>query len=86
MESGIREGLESIVGPPHVPTGASSHDGSVDERIRRIKDNMRALQAGLPYELGDAQQFGVHTMHVMFSTCFQLGAAMVYLREKSSQA
>ena len=54
MESGIREGLESIVGPPHVPTGAGSHDGSVDERIRRIKDNMRALQAGLPYELGDA--------------------------------
>ena len=40
--------------PPHHQRGAGKHDGRIEERIRRIKDNVRAIQAGLPFKLGDA--------------------------------
>ena len=40
--------------PPHLARGSGNHDGRVEERIRRIKDNVRAIQAGLPYRIGQA--------------------------------
>ena len=40
--------------PPHHAGGSGHHDGRIEERIRRIKDNARAIQAGLPYRLGKA--------------------------------
>jgi hypothetical protein len=40
--------------PPHYARGSGNHDGRVEERVRRIKDNVRALQASLPYKLGDS--------------------------------
>ena len=38
--------------PPHVPRGSGSHDGRIEERVRRIKENVRAIQCLLPYHLG----------------------------------
>jgi len=38
--------------PPHIPRGAGNHDGRVEERVRRIKENVRAIQCGLPFHLG----------------------------------
>ena len=38
--------------PPHIPRGAGNHDRRVEERFRRIKENVRAIQAGLPFKLG----------------------------------
>jgi len=38
--------------PPHVPRGSGNHDGRVEERVRRIKENRRSIQCGLPFYLG----------------------------------
>jgi len=37
--------------PPHIPRGSGNHDGRFEERVRRIKDNIRAIQAGLPFHM-----------------------------------
>ena len=39
--------------PPHIPRGSGHHDGRVEERVRRVKENVRAIQASLPYRLGE---------------------------------
>ena len=53
-EGGIGPALELIHGPPHEPVGAGTHVGQVEERIRRVKDNYRSLQASLAFKFGDA--------------------------------
>ena len=41
-----------INAPPHIPRGVENHDGRVEERVRRIQENIRAIQCGLPFNLG----------------------------------
>jgi len=53
-EGGIGPALALIHGPPHDPVGAGTHVGQVEERVRRIKDNYRSLQASRPFKFGDA--------------------------------
>jgi len=50
--------------PPHDPRGSGNHDGCVEERIRRIKENVRAIQAGLPYQMASPMM----TWAVYYST------------------
>ena len=45
--------MQMIHGPPHIQVGAGSHVGKVEERIRRIKDTYRSLQASRPFKFGD---------------------------------
>ena len=53
-EGGVGPALAAINGPPHDPVGAGTHVGQVEERIRRIKENYRSLQASRPFKFGDA--------------------------------
>ena len=52
-EYNFENALEKIANAPlHRPRGAGNHAGRVEERVRRIKDNVRALQAGLQFRMG----------------------------------
>ena len=55
-ESGIAAAMAVIEGPPDPddPIGSGSQDGKVEERIRRIKDNLRSIALSLPYKFGNA--------------------------------
>ena len=63
-EGGIAAAMAVIEGPPHDPIGSGTHDGKVEERIRRIKDNLRSIAMSLPYKFGDA----LTTWAVLYST------------------
>jgi hypothetical protein len=66
----IHAALNLIHGPPHVPTPAGKHDAVIESKIRRIKENARAIQASLPFKL-DAKlliwliQYSVYVSNLM---------------------
>jgi len=52
-EYNFKNSLNLLVdAPPHIPREAGNHDGRVKERVHRIKENVRAIQCGLPFHLG----------------------------------
>jgi len=51
-EDSIPLALDNVAGPPHLLLSPGKHDGYVDERIRRLKEIVRAISVSLRYRLG----------------------------------
>ena len=69
-ESGIAAGLENINGPPLISFPSGKHDAVVEAKIRRVKENVRAIAHSVPYKMGRkllawAVQYGTYVTNLM---------------------